>query len=530
MGQDFLIPKVTSKSVDLGSASEVFTGAVDVQSLQNVASAMSAGLVKTAQALATDIVSGRTLPSSELILALKKPVNALSVLFVTVNSSSGSHINERLNTAKHMLAIMKGESGYNPAARNTAKVNYEGRIVISTTKGALQFTSATYDAALKKGASIISNDRILRPAFQAALYGASMAGWDYKYGHPDISKDPNQIIANVGWMAMLRANISKLWNFSEQGWRPKTANLKGTAQYELISDFGHLLKDRFTGEQLLFTYYHINGLGADSTSKIYHKDRLLSDLQEYKNIEGIPSFLAFVTSSIPELEIYSAAGVGDLTTPQLMENSDLGKRVINDAAKAMIAAGETPTATASKLKELVDSQVYDRVAKAQGLAEFAKTPYGYNKFLKEVYKFKFDYIPRLNSVITSDFDDPRKRSSGPQLHLGYDLPAVIGQPIFALDAGPCYVKSQPPGVGYGLYISQQGIVHDSTINYGHLSKVIVKNGEIVNKGDIIAFAGNTGHSSGPHLHVDIRDKVKNKQYRWPFRVSSPIEAINKRGT
>lgn len=531
MGNDFLRPMVPTKAAISPEvlAPPSITPEV-IENVSDIAQAVKTGLSKTASAISKDIGIPRSAPSSLLLSAMKNPVVSLSSLFACINSSSGSSLSERIETVQHMLALMQNESSFNPSARASVKVLYEGRYVISITKGALQFTSATYDAALKKGASIISGDRILRPAYDAALYGARLAGWDWKYGSPDLGLDPNQIMANIGQMAFLYARATKDWTWSSsKGWTPNVAKGPKSAQTELISTFGHYLKDRSLGKQLLFTYYHINGQGASSTSKLYHLNRYTSDVKVFKSIKGIPLFSEFLASSIPELSLYSRAGVGDVTTPQILESTDLGKKVMNDAIKAMIAAGASPSVTADQIKDLVDRDIYDKVAKAQGMASFAKEPFWYNRFIKEIYQFKFDWIPRGTGILNDGFDVYRKRSSGPQIHGGYDLRADVGQPIFAMDAGVCRVFNEGAKKGYGLYVKQYGIVHKAWINYGHLSKVIVKHGEIVNKGDIIAFAGNTGRSFGPHLHIDIRDKDFGPKKRWPMHISNFKDSINAKG-
>lgn len=279
------------------------------------------------------------------------------------------------------------------------------------------------------------------------------------------------------------------------------------------------------GKQAILSFYHINGLYALKSKNLYHSDRYKQDCDAYKNIAGIPQFRDFIISNFPEASIYINSGVGDVEVPQVIATSDLGKKVINEAASAMIAAGQTPSTTAETLKGMVDNDIYNKIKAEQDKAAFLAEPYSYNRFIKEVYKFRYDYKPQGNATETAGFDHPRSYGK----HGAIDYAAEIGQPVFAMDSGPCITLSQPPGKGYGLYIQQEGIVTKSIIRYGHLSKSLVKPNEIVKKGDIIAFSGNTGHSTGPHLHLEMRNPVTKEKLRWPTRISDPKDSVNKKG-
>ena len=86
-------------------------------------------------------------------------------------------------------------------------------------------------------------------------------------------------------------------------------------------------------------------------------------------------------------------------------------------------------------------------------------------------------------------------------HKGIDLAAPKGTPIYASADGT--IKFAGTGTGYGLYIR---ITHDGGVEtrYGHCSQLLVKKGDTVKKGQVIALVGNTGVSSGAHLHFEVR--------------------------
>lgn len=90
---------------------------------------------------------------------------------------------------------------------------------------------------------------------------------------------------------------------------------------------------------------------------------------------------------------------------------------------------------------------------------------------------------------------------GRRLHKGMDIAANTGTPVFAVESGTVvrskYVR------GYGNLVELKHSDMYGT-RYGHNSKNIVKKGQYVDKGDVIALSGNTGRSTGPHVHFEVR--------------------------
>lgn len=89
-----------------------------------------------------------------------------------------------------------------------------------------------------------------------------------------------------------------------------------------------------------------------------------------------------------------------------------------------------------------------------------------------------------------------------RLHRGVDVHITVGEPIVAAFPGVVIMSKYNPG-GYGHYVLIQHD-HDIQTLYGHLSKREVKIGDKLLPGDIVGLGGNTGRSSGAHLHFEIR--------------------------
>ena len=110
-------------------------------------------------------------------------------------------------------------------------------------------------------------------------------------------------------------------------------------------------------------------------------------------------------------------------------------------------------------------------------------------------------MPTTNTRITDVFGyRPRRR----RLHNGLDVKVYIGDTIRSAFSGKVrIVKDQGRRRGYGKYIV---IRHDNGLEtvYGHLSKQLVKEEQLVKAGEPIGLGGNTGRSTGSHLHFETR--------------------------
>jgi len=103
----------------------------------------------------------------------------------------------------------------------------------------------------------------------------------------------------------------------------------------------------------------------------------------------------------------------------------------------------------------------------------------------------------VNGTVTSGFG---RRRSG--MHDGVDIGVKRGTPIHAAAAGEVVYADQRLS-GYGkMIIIRHG--HDMFTAYAHNERNLVRKGDKVKSGDIIARVGSTGRASGPHLHFEVR--------------------------
>jgi len=121
----------------------------------------------------------------------------------------------------------------------------------------------------------------------------------------------------------------------------------------------------------------------------------------------------------------------------------------------------------------------------------------------------------LRGPINSDFGRRLSPwSTGAEFHSGMDIGVPIGTPVKAPAPGTVIFAGPHPEYGVALVIDHG---NETKSLYGHLSKVTVAPNHPVQRGEVVALSGNTGRSSGPHLHYEIQVKgqsVNPNSYIW----------------
>jgi murein DD-endopeptidase MepM/ murein hydrolase activator NlpD len=121
-------------------------------------------------------------------------------------------------------------------------------------------------------------------------------------------------------------------------------------------------------------------------------------------------------------------------------------------------------------------------------------------------------LERMISSVPSDWPAKGRVTSGVgkrlspwtgkvEFHSGIDIPNPIGTPVYAPGDGTVELAGQSDGNGRTIVLNHgQGV----TTQYAHLSKTHVNRGDQVRKGQQIGEVGNTGKSTSPHLHYEVR--------------------------
>ena len=126
------------------------------------------------------------------------------------------------------------------------------------------------------------------------------------------------------------------------------------------------------------------------------------------------------------------------------------------------------------------------------------------RLIKDSSEFCFP----MKNIVTSPYGW-RKLFNRP--HRGVDILLKTGDPVRACFPG--VVRIARPMGGYGNLVVLR---HENGLEtvYGHMSKILVKPMQIVKAGDVVGLGGSTGHSTGPHLHFEVRFQYEPIDPEW----------------
>src|SRR5213078_3762925 len=216
-------------------------------------------------------------------------------------------------------------------------------------------------------------------------------------------------------------------------------------------------------------------------SKLRHENRELQTANEgfSKSVESLRTQLRSVedrthklaiVAGISSLDETSQGGVGGLRP------ADLGENPYRDDVDKMSLRSRQINKDLSVLEQKF-------VAKSQLLS---CTP----------------SIAPVRGILTDGFGGRSDPFTGEQgSHMAVDISSAVGQPVRAPADGIVVKAEWANGYGNVIYLSHG---YGYSTRYGHLSSYAVRPGAHVKRGDIIAYVGSTGPSTGPHLHYQVR--------------------------
>ena len=244
-------------------------------------------------------------------------------------------------------------------------------------------------------------------------------------------------------------------------------------------------------------------IGADYVSKVLYDKRLKEFKANYTsvifNIDAIQSRLKELDKQILDIEekdkaVRTYAGMPDV-------DKDIRKLGIGGVAlKESPVLDNLAPAVSKEISELhLDIEKLSR----QVNFELASYETIYEKVKSDINRIR--HIPSIRPVsggfLNSSFgyrQDPIDNVR--RFHQGQDITVASGTPIFSPADGA--VKRAYYIGGFGNHIKLEHSSGYST-TYAHLSKIFVRHGQKIKRGDIIGETGNTGRSTAPHLHYEV---------------------------
>lgn len=190
----------------------------------------------------------------------------------------------------------------------------------------------------------------------------------------------------------------------------------------------------------------------------------------------------------------------------------------------LIGKGSTPAGTTFQFVEYVTGQAPSSSTNDQWAKVYA---YIWTGLTQEVTPpgFTLEEWPTDSTIITQYFGaNPAVYGQyGLPGHDGVDIAAAIGDPVYASADGRVYrvhLLDQNGWHNYGNHVRiEHGDDGEYKTIYAHLSEVVTEQDSLVTAGDVIGYAGNSGNSTGPHLHFGMKHAPGDPG--WPYDLINP---------
>lgn len=228
---------------------------------------------------------------------------------------------------------------------------------------------------------------------------------------------------------------------------------------------------------------------GDQAAKFFEINQLQSELvSSKKKNQGLRSFLAQLDEKVSSLELLA------------QEVTDLKRIKENNSSPFETPVKQLLTSKNHYVFFPVQGQVFETMK-----GELDERINYLGKLYTDGY-LKLTYTPSIwpvNGILNDQFGNIKGRFEigKPSFHQGIDISTRIGNPVKATAKGIVLSAKYHPTYGKRVILQHQfGI---STV-YAHLSNYQVKTGSAVYRGQVIGFVGNTGRSTGPHLHYEVR--------------------------
>lgn len=187
----------------------------------------------------------------------------------------------------------------------------------------------------------------------------------------------------------------------------------------------------------------------------------------------------------------------------------IGNKPVNSTANSsgtwyVVKSGDSLYSIARKHK----IEDWKKLQQINGISNPKRIRVGRKLYIPGNWNVGFANPLRIKLVVTSEFgwrNHPILRDY--RMHDGIDFRAATGTRVYASKTGT--IKYSGRKGGYGKVIEIQHEDDFSTV-YGHLSRIYVSRGDFVRRGQVIGLSGDTGRSTGPHLHFEIRYKGKSE--------------------